>query len=207
MWLDVFDRNSYGTNCWLLANDGAPDVVVVDPGFEPGTVHGMLASAQKRPVAVLLTHAHLDHAGAAAAFAGADVPVYVHPSDALAFTDPASWGRPGQSLQTPEDLRTFAGGDVLSLGGIRIEVIHTPGHTPGSSCFRVEEDVLVFSGDLVFAGSVGRSDFPESDPGAMALSLERFLGLPDALRTLPGHGPETTVGRERATNPFLQGLG
>jgi hydroxyacylglutathione hydrolase len=207
MWLDVFDRNPYGTNCWLLAEDGAEEVVVVDPGFEPGTVHGMLEAAGKRVAAVLLTHAHIDHAGSAAAFAGADVPVFIHPADALAFSDPAAWGRPGQELASPADLRTFADVDVLTLAGVRIEVLHTPGHTPGSSCFRVGDDVLVFAGDLVFAGSIGRSDFPESDPAAMEASLERFLTLPDELRTLPGHGPETTVGAERATNPFLKGLG
>ena len=207
MWLDVFDRNPYGTNCWLLAGKGSDEVVVVDPGFEPGTVRGMLQAAGKRPAAVLLTHAHADHAGSAAALAGSQVPVYIHPDDALAFTDPAAWGRPGHSLDTPEDLRTFVDGDALALGGLRIDVAHTPGHTPGSCCFRVDDDVLVLSGDLVFAGSIGRSDFPESDPAAMEGSLRRFLELPDGLRTLPGHGPETTVGRERASNPFLQGIG
>jgi hydroxyacylglutathione hydrolase len=204
MWLDVFDRNPYGTNCWLLAAEGSDEVLVVDPGFEPGTVRAMLEAAGKRPVAVLLTHAHVDHAGSAAAFAGAEVPVYVHPGDALAFTDPAAWGRPEQRLDVPADLRTFVDGDVLRLAGIAVEILHTPGHTPGSSCLRVDGDVLVFSGDLVFAGSIGRSDFPESDPGAMERSLERFLTLPDELRTLPGHGPETTVGRERASNPYLR---
>jgi glyoxylase-like metal-dependent hydrolase (beta-lactamase superfamily II) len=135
------------------------------------------------------------------------VPVYIHPDDALAFTDPAAWGRPGASLAVPADLRTFVDGDVLSLGGVTCRVVHTPGHTPGSSCFRIGEDVLLFSGDLVFAGSIGRSDFPESDPAAMARSLARFLELPDDLRVLPGHGPETTVGQERASNPFLREAG
>ena len=86
-------------------------------------------------------------------------------------------------------------------------MLHTPGHTPGSSCFRVDDDVLVCSGDLVFAGTIGRSDFPNSDPARCARRSRRFLTLPDDLRVLPGHGPETAVGRERATNPFLQGLG
>jgi hydroxyacylglutathione hydrolase len=205
MWVDVFDRNPYGTNCWLLAAGPAGDeAVVVDSGFEPTTVRAMLDAAGKRPVAVLLTHAHVDHAGSAAAFAGDDLPVYVHPADALAFTDPSAWGRPGQELPVPADLRTFEDGDLLRLADLSIEVLHTPGHTPGSCCFRVDADVALCSGDLVFAGTIGRSDFPESDPVAMERSLDRFLTLPDDLRTLPGHGPETTVGRERATNPFLQ---
>ena len=204
MDLDLFDRNPYGTNCWLLSAESTGQTVVVDPGFEPGTIRAMLEAADRTPVAVLLTHGHPDHAGAAAAVAGADVPVYVHPGDVDVFRDPARWGRSGtEPLPEPEDLRTMVDGDVLDLAGFRIGVIHTPGHTPGSCCFLTDDDVLVFSGDLVFAGSIGRSDFPESDPAAMAASLERFLTLPDDLRTLPGHGPETTVGRERTTNPFL----
>lgn len=204
MYLDVFDRNPYGTNCWLLAAEGSSDAVVVDPGFEPETVRVMLAAAGKTPAAVLLTHAHGDHAEAAGAFAGADVPVYVHPADAIAYTDPEAW-RPGfpNPLSDVADLRTLADGDVLRIAGFDIEVLHTPGHTPGSCCFRVGGDVLVLSGDLVFAGAIGRSDFPNSDPDAMVRSLRRFLELPDDLRTLPGHGPETVVGRERASNPFL----
>jgi len=104
-----------------------------------------------------------------------------------------------------KDLRTIADGDVLRFAGFRVEVLHTPGHTPGHCCFRT--DGFVASGDLVFAGSIGRSDFPNSSPSDMERSLRRFLELPDDLAVLSGHGPETTVGRERATNPFLSGLG
>jgi glyoxylase-like metal-dependent hydrolase (beta-lactamase superfamily II) len=207
MYLDVFDRNPYGTNCWLLGAEGAPDVVVVDPGFEPETVAGILEAAGRRAAAVLLTHGHMDHAGAAGTFAG-NIPVYVHGDDRPAFADYQGWG--GMSpieLDPVGDLRTFADGDVLRLAGLAIEVLHTPGHTPGSSCFRLGDDVLVCSGDLVFAGTIGRSDFHNSDPIAMQVSLARFLTLPDDLRVLPGHGPETVVGRERASNPFLQGVG
>ncbi len=208
MYLDVFDRNPYGTNCWLLGAPGSDEVVIVDPGFEPGVVRGMLDAAGKRPVAALLTHGHIDHAGSAAGFAGDDVPVYLHPGDVDVFRDPGRWGRSGTPpLAEPADLRTMVDGDVLRLGGMKVAVIHTPGHTPGSCCFVVDDDLLVFSGDLVFAGSIGRSDFPESDPAAMRESLQRFLALPDDLRTLPGHGSETTVGRERVSNAFLVGLG
>ncbi len=205
MWRDVFDRNAYGTNCWLLAADGSDVAVVVDPGFEPDRIRSLLEAAGKRAVAVLLTHAHLDHAEAAGEFAGDDVPVYVHEADAVAFTDPARWN-PGfaNPLTQVKDLRTIAGGDVLEFAGFRIEVQHTPGHTPGHCCFGT--DAFVLSGDLVFAGSIGRSDFPNSSPTDMEGSLRRFLELPDELSVWPGHGPETTVGRERATNPFLRGL-
>ena len=136
MYLDVFDRNPYGTNCWLLAAEGSDEVVVVDPGFEPAAVHGLLEAAGKRPAAVLLTHAHLDHAQAAGTFAG-DLRVYVHPDDAPAFADYTAWGGMSPTELDPvADLRTFVDGDVLKLAGLAIEVLHTPGHTPGSSCFR-----------------------------------------------------------------------
>lgn len=205
MWLDVFNENPYGTNCWLLSAEGTDDAVVVDPGFEPGRVHGLLAAAGKRPVAVLATHAHLDHMGTGGVFAGDGVPVFVHEADAIAFTDLPAWGAGGPNpLAEVKDLRTIVDGDVLDFAGFSIEVVHTPGHTPGHCCFRT--DALLFSGDLVFAGSIGRSDFPNSDPDAMRASLRRFLTLPDELPVLPGHGPDTTVGRERASNPFLAGL-
>jgi hydroxyacylglutathione hydrolase len=205
MWLDAFDDNPYGTNCWLLAAEDGEEAVVVDPGFEPARVHAMLRAAGKRPVAVLATHAHVDHVGTAGTFAG-DLPLYIHEADAMAFTDPPAWGAGSeQRLDRVADMRTVAEGDVLKLAGFSIEVIHTPGHTPGHCCLRT--DALVFSGDLVFAGSIGRSDFPNSDPSAMRRSLERFLELPDDLPVKPGHGPDTTVGRERATNPFLVGPG
>jgi glyoxylase-like metal-dependent hydrolase (beta-lactamase superfamily II) len=101
-------------------------------------------------------------------------------------------------------VRTVGDGEVLEFAGFRIEVLHTPGHTPGSVCYRT--DGVVWSGDLVFRGSVGRSDFPNSDPAAMETSLRRFLELPDELPVYPGHGPETTVGLERATNGWLVAL-
>jgi len=206
MWLDVFNENPYGTNCWLLAAEGSEDAVVVDPGFEPDRVHALLEAAGKRPVAVLATHAHLDHMGTGGVFAGDEIPVFVHEADAIAFTDLPAWGAGGPNpLAEVKDLRTIADGDVLAFAGFEIEVVHTPGHTPGHCCFRT--DALLFSGDLVFAGSIGRSDFPNSDPDAMQASLRRFLMLPDELPVLPGHGPDTSVGRERATNPFLVELG
>lgn len=208
MYLDVFDDNPWGTNCWLLGAEGTDEAVVVDPGFEPDAVHRLLRAAERRPAAVLLTHAHLDHATQAGAFAGEEVPVFIHPADAVAFDDPDGWARgPGSPLTPAKDLRTVADGEVLRLAGLVIEVLHTPGHTPGHCCFLVREDRAVLSGDLVFAGAIGRSDFANSDTAAMRRSLERFLTLPDELPVLPGHGPRTTVGRERASNPFLAGLG
>ena len=208
MWLDVFDRNPYGTNCWLLAADGSDEAIVVDPGFEPERVRGMLESAGKTAGAVLLTHAHVDHAEAAGDFAGDDVPVFVHPADATAFDDPVGWGAGFVNpLRPVKDLRTCVDGQVLTIAGLNITVAHTPGHTPGHCCFDVAEaDALLLSGDLVFAGAIGRSDFANSSPPHMDRSLRWFLTLPDDRDVFPGHGPRTTVGRERSSNPFLREL-
>jgi len=204
MYLDVFSDNSFETNCWLLGTDGTDEAVVVDPGFSPERVHAMLDAEGKRPVAAFATHGHFDHIGSAAVFCGDDLPFYIHEADVAALTDPQGWGA---GLQTPpvpvKDVRTVVDGDVLTFAGFEILVIHTPGHTPGSVC--LSTDALVLSGDLVFAGAIGRSDFPNSSPDDMERSLERFLEMPDPTDVLPGHGPRTTVGRERERNPFLQG--
>jgi glyoxylase-like metal-dependent hydrolase (beta-lactamase superfamily II) len=203
MYLDVFSDNSFETNCWLIGADGTDEAVVVDPGFSPGLVHRMLETEGRRPVAVLATHGHFDHIGSAAEFCGDDLPFYIHEGDVLALTDPARWGAEYPPVPV-KDVRTLVDGDELAFAGFRVEVLHTPGHTPGSVCFRT--DGWVLSGDLVFAGSIGRSDFPASSPADMARSLSRFLELPDPMEVYPGHGPRTTVGRERERNPFLQGL-
>jgi len=205
MYLDVFSDNSFETNCWLIGGDGNDDAVVVDPGFAPQRVHAMLEAEGRRPVAVLATHGHFDHVGSAAEFCGDDLPFHIHEADVQALTDPQAWGAGFQTPSVPvKDVRTLVDGDVLTFAGFRVQVVHTPGHTPGSVCFRT--DGWVLSGDLVFAGSIGRSDFPNSSPADMGRSLRRFLELPDPTDVLPGHGPRTTVDRERATNPFLRDL-
>ena len=206
MFLDVFSDNSFQTNCWMIAADASDDAVVVDPGFSPARVHEMLVAEGKRPVAVLATHGHFDHVGSAAEFCGDDLPFYIHEADALALTDPLAWGASAGTPPVPvKDVRSIADGDELTFAGFAIQVIHTPGHTPGSVCLRT--DGWVLSGDLVFAHAIGRSDFPNSSPADMRESLRRFLELPDGLDVLPGHGPRTTVGRERADNPYLRDLG
>jgi hydroxyacylglutathione hydrolase len=203
MQLDVFDDNPYGTNCWLIAAQGGDEAVVVDPGFSPARVRAIVDAAGRRPVAVLATHGHLDHIGAAAEFCGDDLPFFVHEADRLALTDPEAWGGGAGTPPVPvKDARTVVEGDVLEFAGFRIEVWHTPGHTPGSVCFLT--DGVVFTGDLVFAGAVGRHDFPNSSIEDMRSSLRRFLELDDAMPAHPGHGPSTSVGRERERNPFLQ---
>jgi hydroxyacylglutathione hydrolase len=204
MFLDVFSDNSFETNCWLLGAEGTDEAVVVDPGFSPERLRAMLETEGKRPVAVLATHGHYDHIGSAAEFCGDDLAFYIHEADIGALTDPQGWGAGIRTPPVPvKDVRTVVDADVLTFAGFAIEVVHTPGHTPGSVCFRT--DATLLSGDLVFAGAIGRSDFPNSSPADMERSLGRFLELPDRTDVLPGHGPRTTVGREREHNPFLQG--
>jgi len=204
MFLDVFSDNSFETNCWLLGAEGTDEAVVVDPGFSPERLRAMLEIEGKRPVAVFATHGHFDHIGSAAEFCGDDLAFYIHEADVGALTDPQRWGAGVRTPPVPvKDVRTVVDADVLTFAGFAIEVVHTPGHTPGSVCLRT--DATLLSGDLVFAGAIGRSDFPNSSPADMERSLGRFLELPDRTDVLPGHGPRTTVGREREHNPFLQG--
>jgi glyoxylase-like metal-dependent hydrolase (beta-lactamase superfamily II) len=205
MYLEVFADNPFATNCWLLAAEGREEAVVIDPGFSPDRVNALLHGAGKRPVAALATHGHYDHVGSAAELCGTELPFYIHKDDEQAMVDPQAWGA-GMPvpIATPSDLRTFSDGDVIEVAGIPLEVLHTPGHTPGSSCFRAPD--LFFSGDLVFRGAIGRYDFPNSSADDMWASLARFLTLPGDLDVYPGHGDATTVELERRTNPFLRNL-
>jgi hydroxyacylglutathione hydrolase len=204
MYLDVFSDNSFETNCWLLGAEGTDEAVVVDPGFSPQRVHAMLETEGKRPVAAFATHGHFDHTGSAAEISGDEMPFYIHEAAVAALTDPEGWGAGIRTPPVPvKDVRTVVDGDVLTFAGFEIEIVHTPGHTPGSVCFRT--DATLLSGHLVFAGAIGRSDFHNTSPPDMERSLDRFLQLPDRTDVLPGHGPRTTVGREREHNPFLQG--
>ena len=205
MYLEASSDNPFGTNCWLVGADGSPDAVVVDPGFTPDRTLALLERAGKRLAAVLATHGHFDHIGSAAAVCRDEVPLYIHEEDRAALTDPAAWGAGFPVPPVPvDDVRAVVDGDVLEFAGFSIEVMHTPGHTPGSVCFAT--DGFVFSGDLVFQGAIGRSDFPNSSSEDMEKSLKRFLTLADPLPVYPGHGPETTVGQERRSNPFLVGV-
>jgi hydroxyacylglutathione hydrolase len=215
MLIASFPAGSFQTNCYLVAASAGAEALVVDPGQDamPG-IEELCASHRLRPVAVLLTHGHLDHIWTVAPLAGAHgIPAWIHPRDRHLLTDPlAGVGPelramlPGLQLAEPDDVRELVDGQVLDVAGVRLVADHTPGHTPGHVTFRDEQ--ALFAGDLVFAGSIGRTDLPGGSMPEMLTSLaERFLTLPDELRVLPGHGPATTVGRERASNPFLTGLG
>jgi glyoxylase-like metal-dependent hydrolase (beta-lactamase superfamily II) len=220
MLVTGFPAGSFQTNCWLLATGPGSEALVVDPGQDalPGIAE-LCARHRLKPVAALLTHGHLDHLWTVAPLAGANgIPAFVHPADRHLLTDPLAGFDPQARaafgwlrLQEPDDVRELADGQVIELAGLRLTVDHTPGHTPGHVTFRApaagSEPPRLLAGDLVFAGSIGRTDLPGGSMREMLASLAtRFLPLPDETVVLPGHGPETTVGRERAYNPFLADL-
>ncbi len=219
-----FPAAAFATNCYVVAPQAGAECVVVDPGVDViGQLDALLDRHRLKPVAVLLTHGHLDHTFSVTPVCGArDVPAYVHPDDAGLLADPMA-GFPGYAdlfggrLQwsEPEDVKPLVDCDVLRLAGLELRVDHAPGHTPGSVLFRLpggtggSEDAAetCLSGDVLFAGSIGRTDLPGGDHARMLHTLAtKILPLPDETTVLPGHGPRTTVRRERATNPFLQHL-
>ncbi len=209
-----FPAGYFQTNCYVVATGPGAEALVVDPGQDAVPGIGDLCNRHRlRPVAALLTHGHLDHVWSVAPLAGAhDIPAYVHPGDRHLLRDPMAGFGPearasfGQlELQEPDEVRELADGQVLELAGLQLTVDHTPGHTAGHVTFRLPRTLL--AGDLVFAGSIGRTDLPGGSMPDMLTSLSsRFLTLPDETEVLPGHGPRTTVGRERASNPFLTDL-
>lgn len=223
MLLTSFPAGPLQANCYLYAPDDA-ECVVVDPGVNArDEVDRIVADRKLEVVAVLLTHGHPDHVGSAADVADAyGVPAYLHEADRW-MLDPATlpdWAREIVDRfevhhREPSDLRTITEGEDVRVGSLRFTTVAAPGHSAGSVLWRTrlpepfaqapELDELVFSGDVVFAGAIGRTDLPGSDPNAMLATLRHLLTvIPDAAALLPGHGPETTMGHERATNPFLQ---
>jgi hydroxyacylglutathione hydrolase len=217
-----FPAGSFATNCYVVAPGPGEECVIIDPGqdAEPGVTE-LLAEYRLRPVAVLATHGHVDHIWSVAPVCGAhNIPAYIHPADRALLSDPAKgFGlQVGQQLfrgltfTEPDDVIALTDGMTLRLAGVELVVDHAPGHTPGSVTFRSAPrggpaDQELFSGDLLFAGSIGRTDLPGGDYPAILDSLARVcLALPDGTQVRPGHGPQTTIGAERATNPFLAGL-
>lgn len=212
-----FPAGPPGTNCWVIAPGAGQECVVVDPGIGAVPQLGaLLARHRLLPAAVVLTHGHFDHTFSVVPVCGAkDIPAYIHPADRWQLTDPGGGvgippGTPlfGQlEFAEPDDVRELADGQVLRLAGVELTTRLAPGHTPGSVAFSLttSDEQLLFSGDLLFAGSVGRVDLPGGSESAMAESLRRVvLPLDDETVVHPGHGESTTIGRERATNPFLR---
>jgi hydroxyacylglutathione hydrolase len=213
-----FPATMFATNCFVLATGAGQECVVVDPGIgiEP-QLDDVLREHRLQPVAVLLTHGHLDHTFSVTPVCGArGVPAYIHADDRYRLDDPLSTLGPqltemfaGRLEWTePDDVRELTDGATIDLAGLSFVADHAPGHTEGSVMFRLaaagDDPPLCVSGDVLFAGSIGRTDLPGGDHQAMLRSLRtKVLPLADETVVLPGHGPTTTIGRERASNPFL----
>lgn len=198
---------AFQENCYLVTETDTNRCVIIDPGAEPDRIIAAVERSGAVPEAIWLTHAHLDHIGAISGLRRRfDIPVYLHPLDeplyAMASRQAALYGLPFEQPE-PAD-RTLGDGDVMELGDLRFTVMHAPGHAPGHVVFHGHGVALV--GDCLFAGSIGRTDLPLSNPRDLAASLERIVGLPEDDVVYPGHGPVSTIGTEAATNPFLNGV-
>ncbi|GAB3497898.1 MBL fold metallo-hydrolase [Flexivirga lutea] len=226
-----FPATVFGTNCYLIAPGRGEECVVVDPGIGVvDTLRDALAELRLRPAAVLLTHGHVDHVYSVTPVCGGTVGAYIHRDDRYRLADPLSSLGPqlvsmfeqqfgkAPTWTEPTDVVPIDDRQALELAGMTFEVRHTPGHTEGSVLFGIDEvpdglpadtevDSTVLSGDTLFAGSIGRTDLAGGDGEALQRSLrDVVLALPDTALVLPGHGPGTTMARERATNPYLQNL-
>lgn len=219
MFITGFPAGMLACNCYVLAERPGADAIVVDPGQRAmDRLRRILDENRLTPAAVLLTHGHIDHIWSAQKVADTyGCPVYIHPEDRFMLTDPvkdfapAALGRLsrlafGVLLSEPKQLVELdRDGQILDFGDVSVTVDHTPGHTRGSVVFRV--DTTVFTGDTLFRSSVGRTDLPGGSGRDLLTSIvTKLLVLDDDTVVLPGHGPRTTIGHERRTNPFLEGL-
>jgi len=216
MFIASFPAPMYATNCWIIAGKPGQECIIVDPGM-PDISHEITAIIEEnnlKPVAALITHGHLDHTYSVKPLAdGYGIASYIHSEDREYLLKPQ--GAHGaefiatldaMSFEEPADTRNLRHRDLLEILDMKITAIHSPGHTKGSTMFSINDELLV-SGDVLFAGSIGRTDLPSGSAEAMVKTLKtRVLPLSDHLRVLPGHGPETTIKFERKNNPYLKEL-
>jgi glyoxylase-like metal-dependent hydrolase (beta-lactamase superfamily II) len=222
MLIAGFPAGPWGTNCYVVATGPGAECLVIDPGKDaaPGVAE-VVREHRLKPVSVLLTHGHIDHMWSVTPVAGTyDATAWIHPQDRHLLSDPLAGMSPETArmllgtdvrFAEPDDVRELGDGDALRLAGLTLTVDHTPGHTQGSVTFRTPYDgdvpEVMFGGDLLFAGSIGRTDLPGGDHAQMLRTLAtKVLPLDDRIVVLPGHGEQTTIGRERATNPYLAEL-
>ena len=203
----TFTVGAFQENSYLLTDATAGVSVLIDPGAEPDRLAAAVDRSGATLTGIWLTHAHLDHVGAIAGLKRRwDVPVYLHPLDEPLYTmasrQAALYGLPFE--QPPPADRPLGEGDVLEVGRFRFDVMHAPGHAPGHVV--IHGHGLAFVGDCLFAGSIGRTDLPMSNPRDLARSLDRIAALPDETIVYSGHGPATTIATEARSNPFLTGV-
>ena len=200
-------NGQFAENAYLVVDDATRECAVVDPGEEAGLILHKIAALGVRPTAIWITHAHLDHVmGIPRVKRETGAPVYLHPADRELYDHAVqqglAFGIPVETLPSPD--REFVAGEQVRVGGLVFTPRHAPGHSPGSVC--LVGDGVVFTGDVLFAGSIGRTDLPGGDFETLIRSVEReLLTLPDSTIVYSGHGPETTVGQERLGNPFITG--
>lgn len=197
MDIKTIEVGSFEVNCSVIAVEGK--AWIVDPGAEADRIVALVESLGCEPGGVLLTHAHFDHIGAIPALERKWplLAVWVHKNDERVITHAFNQFPPEYpAIPRPKNLRTDGWPEFL-------EVIETPGHTPGGVCFRIPDSGILFSGDTLFAGSVGRTDFPGGSMATLRESLKKLTALPDDTVVIPGHGPKTTIGREKTSNPYL----
>jgi hydroxyacylglutathione hydrolase len=206
----------FATNCWIIAPEKGSECIIVDPGMTDisAEVEMIVAEEGLKPVAVLLTHGHLDHTFSVKPLAdGYGISAYIHSEDRRFIADPAGIHGPqfvnqlrGMHFEEPVRVENLKDGSLLDFLGMKIRAIHAPGHTRGSLMFLLNEETLI-SGDVLFAGSIGRTDLPTGSASDMRNTLKKkILPLSDEIRVLPGHGDETTIKYERKTNPYLKEL-
>jgi hydroxyacylglutathione hydrolase len=198
---------AFEENAYLVVDETTNRGVLVDPGAEPERLIAMVKESGAALESIWLTHGHLDHVGAIVGVRKVwRVPVYLHAADLPLYlraeAQAAAYGLPFEQPEEPD--YHVVDGDTVRVGSLDFSVLHTPGHSPGHVVFLRES--LMLGGDLLFAGSIGRTDLPLSDPARMQESLSKISELDEDVAVYPGHGPATTIGRERATNPFLNGV-
>ena len=203
----IMPLGAIGANCVILWEDSSA-AWIVDPGAEPEAINAFLEEKGLTPALVLFTHGHFDHIGAIDGLLARHpgLPVHVGPGDVPMIGHPQNaWPPDYTRVQKPATLvADLVDGATLTAGGLTAQVIATPGHTPGGACFLFAEQKLLLTGDTLFAGSCGRTDFPGGDVRQLNASLRRLAALDPELTVVPGHGEPTTIAREVATNPFLQ---